>query len=187
MNLWVEYKKVCSKFIAPFTRKSMRILIREFSYTIMKFFLIELAVERFRTHLSCSSNFPRASYLDERTADVWINCFITFSTRWFKCCKGVNIPSATLQRVGNFVSGNISSSSAGSQLSMFSLNSRRSLNQFLIVKSQSKKIVEKIFFYRRICLRMSWACTIRIWSTLTQLNLIKQIYALCYNVRQCSS
>ena len=139
------------------------------------------------THLSCSSNFPRASYLDERTADVWINCFITFSTRWFKCCKGVNIPSATLQRVGNFVSGNISSSSAGSQLSMFSLNSRRSLNQFLIVKSQSKKIVEKIFFYRRICLRMSWACTIRIWSTLTQLNLIKQIYALCYNVRQCSS
>ena len=51
------------KLIAPFTRKSMRILIREFSYTIMKFFLIELAVER----LSCSSNFPRASYLDERT------------------------------------------------------------------------------------------------------------------------
>ena len=34
------------------------------------------------THLSCSPNFPRASYLDERTADVWTNCFVTFSTRW---------------------------------------------------------------------------------------------------------
>ena len=38
----------------------MCILIREFSYTIMKFFLIELAA-------SCSPNFPRASYLDEHT------------------------------------------------------------------------------------------------------------------------
>ena len=28
----------------------------------------------------------------------------------------------------------------------------------------------------------SWACTIGIWSTLTQLNLIRQIYALCYNL-----
>ena len=34
-----------------------------------------------------------------------LTCFITFSTRWFKCCKRVNIPSATLQRVDNFVSG----------------------------------------------------------------------------------
>ena len=34
------------------------------------------------THLSCSPNFSRASYLDERTDDVWNNCFITFSTRW---------------------------------------------------------------------------------------------------------
>ena len=50
-------------------------------------------------------NFLGASYLDERSADVWTNSFITFSTRWFKCCKRVNIPSATLQRVDNFVSG----------------------------------------------------------------------------------
>ena len=28
------------------------------------------------------ADFPRASYFDERTADVWSNCFITFSTRW---------------------------------------------------------------------------------------------------------
>ena len=28
----------------------------------------------------------------------------------------------------------------------------------------------------------SWACTIGIWSTLTQLNLMRQIYALCYNL-----
>ena len=27
-------------------------------------------------------NFLGASYLDERSADVWTNCFITFSTRW---------------------------------------------------------------------------------------------------------
>ena len=32
--------------------------------------------------LSCSPSFPSASYLDERTADVWSNCSITFSTRW---------------------------------------------------------------------------------------------------------
>ena len=32
--------------------------------------------------LECSPNFPSASYLDERTDDVWTNCFITFSTRW---------------------------------------------------------------------------------------------------------
>ena len=56
------------------------------------------------THLSCSPNFSRASYLDERTDDVWTNCFITFSTRWKN-------------------------------------------------------------FFRGICLRMSWACTIGIWST----------------------
>ena len=30
------------------------------------------------------------------------------------------------------------------------------------------------------CLLTSWACTIGIWSMLTQLNLIRQIYALCY-------
>ena len=48
---------------------------------------------------------PRVSYLDERTADVRTNCSITFSTRRLKCCKRVNIPSATLQRVDNFVSG----------------------------------------------------------------------------------
>ena len=38
-----------------------------------------------------------------------------------------------------------SSSSAGSQLSMFSLNCRRSLNKFFIVKSQSKKSRRKFF------------------------------------------
>ena len=32
--------------------------------------------------LECSPNFPSASYLDERTDDVWTNCFITFSTPW---------------------------------------------------------------------------------------------------------
>ena len=30
------------------------------------------------------------------------------------------------------------------------------------------------------CLLTSWACTIGIWNMLTQLNLIRQIYALCY-------
>ena len=29
-----------------------------------------------------SLNFLRASYLDERIANVWTNCFTTFSTRW---------------------------------------------------------------------------------------------------------
>ena len=28
---------------------------------------------------------------------------------------------------------------------------------------------------------MSWACTIGIWSTLTQFNFIRQIYSLCHN------
>ena len=32
------------------------------------------------------------------------------------------------------------------------------------------------FFSRGICLLTSWACTIGIWSTLAQLNLITQIY-----------
>ena len=31
--------------------------------------------------LECSLNFPSASYLNERIADVGTNCFITFSTR----------------------------------------------------------------------------------------------------------
>ena len=31
--------------------------------------------------LERSPNFPRALYLDERTADVRTNCFITFSTQ----------------------------------------------------------------------------------------------------------
>ena len=35
--------------------------------------------------LECSPNFPSASYLDERTADAWTDCFITFSTRWKIC------------------------------------------------------------------------------------------------------
>ena len=39
----------------------------------------------------------------------------------------------------------------------------------------------EIFFFRGICLLMSWTCTIGIWSTLAQLNLIIQIYWLCYN------
>ena len=37
----------------------------------------------------CSLNFPSASYLDERTADVWTNCFITFSTRWKIFSRGM--------------------------------------------------------------------------------------------------
>ena len=35
-------------------------------------------------------------------------------------------------------------------------------------------------FSRGICLLTSWACTIGIWSTLAQLNLMWQIYQLCY-------
>ena len=31
--------------------------------------------------LECSLNFPSASYLNERIADVGTNCFTTFSTR----------------------------------------------------------------------------------------------------------
>ena len=65
--------------------------------------------------LECSPNFPSASYLDERTADVWTNCFITFQP-------------------------------------------------------------EGKFFSRGICLLTSWACAIGIWSTLAQLNLIRQSY-----------
>ena len=57
-------------------------------------------------------NFPCASYIAERTNDVWTNCFITF----------------------------------------------------------------QFFFLKGICLLTSWACLIGIWSTLTQLNLIRQIY-----------
>ena len=30
----------------------------------------------------CSPNFPSASYLDKCTADVWTNCFTTFSPLW---------------------------------------------------------------------------------------------------------
>ena len=36
------------------------------------------------------------------------------------------------------------------------------------------------FFSRGICLLTSWASTIGIWSTLAQLNSIRQIYQLCY-------
>ena len=32
--------------------------------------------------LECSPKFPSTSYLDERTADSWINCFIRFSPRF---------------------------------------------------------------------------------------------------------
>ena len=42
--------------------------------------------------------------------------------------------------------------------------------------------MENYFFPRRICLLTTWACTIIIWSTLAQLNLIKKIYWLCYNI-----
>ena len=41
------------------------------------------------------------------------------------------------------------------------------------------------FFFQGICLLMSWACTIGIWSTLAQLNLITQIYWLCYKPFWC--
>ena len=40
----------------------------------------------------------------------------------------------------------------------------------------------EIFFSPGICLLTSWACTIGIWSTLVQLNLIRQIYQLCYKI-----
>ena len=33
--------------------------------------------------LECPPNFPSASYLDERTADIRTNCFITFSIFFF--------------------------------------------------------------------------------------------------------
>ena len=38
------------------------------------------------------------------------------------------------------------------------------------------------FFSRGICFLTSRACTIGIWSTLAKLNLIRQIYKLCYNL-----
>ena len=69
--------------------------------------------------LECSPNFPSASYLDERTDDVWTNCFITFSTRW------------------------------------------------------------EIFFSRDLFADVM-SVHKGIWSTLGQLNLIRQIYWLCY-------
>ena len=40
------------------------------------------SLESTKELLECSLNFPSASYLDENTADVRTNCFITFSTRW---------------------------------------------------------------------------------------------------------
>ena len=36
------------------------------------------------------------------------------------------------------------------------------------------------FFFSRDLFATSWACTIGIWSTLAQLNLITQIYKLCF-------
>ena len=67
------------------------------------------------THLSCSPNFPRASYLDERT--------LTYET-------------------------------------------------IVLLYFQP----DRKSFPRGICLLTSWACTIGIWSTIAQLNLIRQIY-----------
>ena len=51
----------------------------ELSYSLLE--LLEATPRATLTHLSCSPNFPSASYLDERTANVWTSCFITFSTR----------------------------------------------------------------------------------------------------------
>ena len=48
--------------------------------------------------------------------------------------------------------------------------------------SQVNQYDGKFFFSRGICLLTSWAYTIGIWSTLAQLNLITQMYWLCYNV-----
>ena len=52
------------------------------------------------------------------------------------------------------------------------MNARWSMNQLFynIFKPM------EIFFSRGICLPTSWTCTIGMWSTLTQLNLIRQIY-----------
>ena len=53
--------------------------------------LLEATPRATLTHSSWSPNFLLASYLDKRTADVWTNCFITFSTRWFKYCRIKNL------------------------------------------------------------------------------------------------
>ena len=53
--------------------------------------LLEATPRATLTHSSWSPNFPLASYLDKRTADVWTNCLITFSTRWFKYCRIKNL------------------------------------------------------------------------------------------------
>ena len=114
-----------------------------------------------RLLLECSSNFPSASYLDECTADIWTNCFITFIlifsnlaslkvAKWddtSHACSLFSFPfhffggvknSIPREKVGS------SSSSTGSQLSMFSLV----LTSFFVVKSQSKKLHRKFFFLR---------------------------------------
>ena len=69
-------------------------------------------------------------------------------------------------------------------VSMFSLNCcLKVLTSFLVVKSHSKKSWRK-FFFSRDCLLTSWACTIGIWSTLTQLNLIRQICLFVVKVKK---
>ena len=70
VDLWVENKKIGSKFIASFTRKGMRILIRELSYTIMKYFLIELAVKCFSYAFSAFSKLPTCFISQWTHADV---------------------------------------------------------------------------------------------------------------------
>ena len=55
---------------------------REVWRALKKIELLSATARATITHLSCSPNFPRASYLNERTDDVWTNCFIIFSTPW---------------------------------------------------------------------------------------------------------
>ena len=76
--------------------------------------------------------------------------------------KGLIFPLLRFSALIILFSGNISFSSASSQLSVFSLNCRRSLNQFLIVKSNTEKS-RRNFFSRRICLLTSWTCIIGIY------------------------
>ena len=104
-----------------------------------------------RLLLECSPNFPSASYLDECTADIWTNCFITFIfifsnldslrvAKWDDTSHACSLFSFSFHFFGG-VKNSIprekvgsSSSSTGSQLSMFSLNCCQSLNQFFCSK-----------------------------------------------------
>ena len=56
------------------------------------------------------------------------------------------------------------------------------IGSYVSVRSSRYKARGKFGEHERgKCLLTSGACTIGIWSTLAQLNLIRQIYGLCYN------